>query len=250
MSTTDVIFDLETIRLPENPGTAAEDKVPAAPHHQIVCAGKLLLQDLHLRGVRVDTEEIAGVISIVRSLNDGRTRAITWNGRKFDMPVLGARCMAHGIPFPRYFAKGGKDHDFKYRYAERPHMDLMDLFSDHGSGSNPSLDAYSRLIGLPGTKGDIDGGNVAKLYADGDLTSIVQHNLEDLVSVAALYLRLLFVRGELTTSTYVTLATDLLADAVQQAPALASFIERVDRGRLLAVYVPPPPAPYPSPPEP
>jgi hypothetical protein len=58
MSTTDIIFDLETIRLPENPGTTPEDKVPAAPHHRIVSAGKILLQDYKLRALKVDTVEI------------------------------------------------------------------------------------------------------------------------------------------------------------------------------------------------
>lgn len=242
MSLSDVLFDLETIRLPDNPGTAAEDRLPAAPHHMIVSAGKLLLQDYRLKALRVDTIELEAVLSLVRSLNDGRTRAITWNGRKFDMPVLGARCMAYGVPFPRYFAKGSKDHDFRYRYNERPHLDLMDLFSDHGSGSNPSLDAYSRLIGMPGTRGDIDGSNVAKLYAEGDLASIVRHNLEDIVSLAAVYLRLLYVRATFSAAEYRELAADLLDQAVKQGPDLAGFVERVNREKLLTVFELPAPA--------
>jgi hypothetical protein len=126
----------------------------------------------------------------------------------------------------------------------------MDLFSDHGSSTNASLDAYSRLCGMPGTKGEIDGGNVAKLYAAGDIDSIVRHNLEDIVSTAAVYLRLLLIRGTLTPLIYKLLATELLADALHWAPELAGFMERVDRARLLEVYVAPPAAASPGPAEP
>lgn len=240
MSSHDVIIDLETIRRPELPGDMSPERgerTPAPPHNQIVAAGKLLLVPSatgpKLGGLRVYLDEIAGTRSLVRTLNDPRSRAVTWGGRRFDLPVLGAACLRHGIAFPRYFS-GEKGQDFRYRFGDFPHLDLMDRFSDHGSATLSTLDATARLIGLPG-KGDVDGGKVATLHADGKIEEIAAYNAEDLLTTAVVYLRWKFVSGALGATLYTQAVTGLLDDAVKERESLRSYVERIDRQRLLTV---------------
>lgn len=239
MSTMDVVFDLETVRDTTIPWKGEEEgRVAPAPHNRIVAAGKLLLVDLKLRAVSVVVNDAeAGVRSLIRTLNDSRTRAVTWGGRRFDMPVLGAECLRLGIPFPRYFAPKAKGDDFRYRYNETPHLDLMDMMSDHGAALNASLDAASRVCGLPG-KLDGDGGKVADMAAAGKWEEIATYNAQDLVCVGVVYIRSRYLQGKMPSAFYRATMAAFIADLREQAPSLVPYLDLINMDRLLSVGEP------------
>lgn len=233
----DIVVDLETVRDPENPPAAtSDDRVPAAPHHRIIVGGALMLDEqLVLRGIRSFTNERECAISLARTLNDGRSRLVTFNGRRFDLPVLGAACLRHGVPFPRYF-DGGKT-GLRYRYSDRPHIDLADWISDYGAAVPWSMSAATRLFGLPG-KRDVNGSDVATLAAAGEIDKIIAYNLEDLLSTTLLHLRRLLVCEMISAADYKVVTAGIIDAAVKERPSLSAFVDETDMDRLLQVYEP------------
>lgn len=114
---------------------------------------------------------------------------VTWNGRRFDMPVLSMRSLKHGVPFSFFY----DDSDFRYRYSQAGHIDLMDFLSDFGAATNASLGDIARLIGLPGKTGELTGSGVAAEYAKGDdpeaMERVRKYCLSDALQTALVFLR-------------------------------------------------------------
>lgn len=206
------------------------DAFPAAPYWQVACIG-MLSADSELRTTRIGVVKAAGEAAILRGfagyVDDKQPDLVTFNGRGFDLPVITARCLRHGIPFERRFQR-----DVSYRYTTDGHMDVADFLSDYGAGRAATLDVWSKLIGLPG-KMDVAGADVATLIADGRIEDVETYCMTDVVSTWALALRTELVRG-LSREACVAGLTSLLA-AVDAMPRLRPFVDAIDRRKLLLV---------------
>lgn len=77
-----------------------------------------------------------------------KPRLVTWNGRRFDLPVIAMRSMKHAIP-QRYLLGKDRGIDYLYRYRD-DHVDVMDALSLLGAGTNASQHDVARMLGLPG----------------------------------------------------------------------------------------------------
>jgi predicted PolB exonuclease-like 3'-5' exonuclease len=178
-------------------------------------------------GVVKGEEEVDQITGFVRLVQERRPTLITFNGRGFDLPVITARCMRYGIPFPYRFTKSVSH---RYGDAISGHFDVMDHLSDFGATKPASLDAWARLVGMPG-KGDVSGDDVAKLYADGQLDKIRAYCLDDVVQHYAIGLRVHLLRG-LPEEGYITAMKSLLA-AVEAEPMVAHMLPKMNVKRLL-----------------
>jgi predicted PolB exonuclease-like 3'-5' exonuclease len=158
----------------------------------------------------------------------GAQTVVTWNGRRFDLPVLVLRSMRYGIPNPWYFA----NRDVRYRYTEDGHCDLADAISDYGSAPAPKLDGMAKLIGLPGKFGDIEGAKVGEAFAAGRLKDIGSYCLSDAVQTAFIWLRWLALKGHIEPDAYRQSAAELLG-ACAGSDRLKGFMAQVDRRVLL-----------------
>lgn len=241
-----LVLDLETIRDPAlatcpsgalGPGneTEAAPEFPAAPHHKIVVCGALLLagpeQDFRPLRYRLDTDEREGLKRLIQALSDKRVQLITFAGRSFDIPVVMNRALLYGFPFARFFSRDGGD--YRYRYAAGPHIDLMDQLSEFGSARRAQLGDLVRLFGFPGKMAG-DGSKVAGLMAAGRVEEVATYNLEDLVEQAALFLRWLRLRGDLSAAAY-TRAADKLIAFMAGEPRLAPLLAATDTERFRTV---------------
>lgn len=116
---------------------------------------------------------------------------VTWNGRTFDLPVLSARALHHGVPWGWYY----DERNIRYRYSSDGHDDLMDFLSDFGAARPMKLGDVARLIGLPG-KTDMDGSMVEGLVNKGSSKKsedkIAGYCLQDAVQTALVFLRTRF----------------------------------------------------------
>jgi predicted PolB exonuclease-like 3'-5' exonuclease len=196
-----LVLDLETI---PDPALAWEPRerdgrvqtFPPAPYWEIVAFGGLLWDSDGVRKFaclgkdggyteRAALESFAQILPRVELL-------VTWNGRRFDLPVIVARCMKHRIPLPAYF----QEHDMRYRYSKgaRGHLDLADQLTDHGAAQPAPLDGWAKMIGLPG-KGDVDGGQVAGLVAAGELERVRAYCLDDVAQTARIWLEWRYLAG-------------------------------------------------------
>jgi predicted PolB exonuclease-like 3'-5' exonuclease len=116
-------------------------------------------------------------------------RIVSWNGRNFDMPILGNRAMARGVLW-------GFWHEMRHRYENYRkalnHYDLMDQLGDQGGSRGMRLDHVCVANGLPG-KGDVDGSKVGELWAaPGGKSKVVRYCAEDVLQTWLIYLRYLF----------------------------------------------------------
>jgi 3'-5' exonuclease len=140
-----------------------------------------------------------GVAKFVR---DGGT-LVTYNGRRFDMPVLELAALRYGIPiFPQWFGQ----YAGRYRYQDEWHFDLADHLSNFGATMlYGGLDGTLKICGLPG-KGAIDGSMVQGMWEAGKLEEIHEYCRDDVAKrTYPLFLRIEHWRGRLSPQRYAEL---------------------------------------------
>jgi hypothetical protein len=231
-----LVLDVETVLDPLLP-TLAGDGFPPAPYHQIVTLGVCWFDEAHeLRrfGIVGEGKDEEGVLGdFVRFYQEYRPDVVTWNGRSFEMPVVVARCLKYGIPFPAYYGS----RELRYRFTNDGHFDLMDYLSDFGASRPARLDAVAQLIGLPGKRG-VGGRDVGPLIHRGRLADVHAYCLSDVIQTAAIFLRVQLIRGVLDRPAY-RRATEALLREAEADPRLAPVVAAVDRPRLLLGDEPP-----------
>jgi|SRR5579885_592405 len=123
---------------------------------------------------------------------------VTFNGRRFDLPVLELAALRYGISAPNYFAEAGTA---RYRYSDR-HLDLCDFIANYGAVRlRGGLDLLLKMIGMPG-KGAIEGSQVQALYEAGRMDEIHRYCRSDVIQTCFLLLRVELMRGKLDPEGY------------------------------------------------
>ncbi|EYF06014.1 ribonuclease H-like domain-containing protein [Chondromyces apiculatus] len=234
-----LVLDLETVldtSLPPPPKKkSGGDVFPPPPYHTIVAMGAALLDaSCRLRSAWIVSEgrdEFTMLAALIAFLNAKLAEGIvvtivTWNGRGFDLPVLVARCLHHGLAWPWYY-----ETEARRRYSAHNHIDMMDLLVDHGAARPYGLSLAAKLIGMPG-KLDVNGGNVQAMMDAGEHEQVRAYCVQDVIQTAALFLRVQLLRGALSPAGYAIAAEHLLA-TVEREPRLAPLLPLIDRDRFL-----------------
>jgi len=108
---------------------------------------------------------------------------VTFNGRRFDGPFLMLRSASLGIPVTKNLAG--------YRYALRPHTDLLDVLTFFGASRKWNLDFACKAFGIASPKEQgMDGFSVGPYYRAGKLREIVLYCRRDVEATARLYQKL------------------------------------------------------------
>jgi hypothetical protein len=96
---------------------------------------------------------------------------VTFNGTRFDWPMLARRSYVLGVPVPSWYPPDG-------RWPLRMHHDLYALWQCGDRQESISLDRLARLCGLPGKTGS--GAEFARLWNDDRAAALqyLQHDLE------------------------------------------------------------------------
>lgn len=139
---------------------------------------------------------------------------VSFNGRRFDLPVLELAALRYGCAAPRYFdgeraaaeeaERRSSERSRRHRYSEA-HYDLLDFLTNFGAVRfRGGFDLLLRLIGIPG-KGAIDGSRVQELWEAGRLADIDAYCRRDVVQTYFLFLRLELVRGRITAERHAQL---------------------------------------------
>jgi predicted PolB exonuclease-like 3'-5' exonuclease len=234
-----LVLDIETIPDPELVWDAAVDGFPPAPFHQVVALGVLWLDGNHellklgAFGGEEDAppDESRVLREFAEFIGERHPTMVTFNGRRFDLPVLANRMLKHGVPFPAYYAGRSGRVDYRYRYSEEGHLDLADVLTDFGASRMPSLDALAQLVGMPGKMG-VDGSKVQSMHEQGKHAEIRDYCLHDVVQTTFVFLRSELLRGRMTREDYRTRAEALWA-ALEPDPRVAVVLEKADKARAL-----------------
>ncbi len=204
-----LVLDIETVPdedtfvpPPRKPVPEGEEKPMLPPYAHRVCAIGCLLLGNDFEVVRLGAimntsgkdGEREALVSWSEYMNRTGPTIVSWNGRGFDLPVLLARCFRLGVSCPWYF-----ESKYGYRYSEADHCDLLDQLIGYGAVNRTGyrLDAWAKIIGLPGKPDDVDGGQVAELAAKGKWKLIEEYCLTDVEQTAFLFLRWKLLRGEI-----------------------------------------------------
>ncbi|BDU49729.1 dTDP-4-dehydrorhamnose reductase [Haliovirga abyssi] len=176
------------------------------PYHKIVNISILGLDKdknfLKLSSIN-DEDEKEIIEKFLDALNKNNPQVITFNGRSFDLPVLMIRAMKYSLSCNTYFenenSKIGKNRwsNYRARYNEKFHLDLMDSLSEFGAVRGLSLDLLSSMIGAPG-KYEVNGSQVIDLYYNGELEKIKEYCESDVLNTYWLYLKYEVLRGNIT----------------------------------------------------
>lgn len=229
-----LVLDIETIidaGLPLPAKTEATQALPPAPYHQVVAIGALWLnaayEPIKLGIVGEGKQEAEVLHDFVRFVEERRPELVTYNGRGFDLPVILARCLRHGVTFRHYY----QSRDVRYRFSAHGHLDLMDFMCDHGASRAVPLDTLAKLVGLPGKVG-VDGKDVGPLVHAGRVDEVYAYCLCDVVQTAGVFLRVQLLRGAVDREAYRGAMAALLA-LMEQDTRLSPVLEGVDRNSLL-----------------
>ena len=110
-------------------------------------------------------------------------RFVTFNGRSFDGPFLMLRSAALGIPVSKNLVG--------YRYALKPHTDLLDVISFFGAARKWNLDFACKAFGIESPKEHgMDGFSVGPYYRAGRLREIALYCRRDVEATARLFQKL------------------------------------------------------------
>lgn len=121
-----------------------------------------------------------------RELSYGSTPLyVTFGGYRFDFPTAARRSQLLNVPLPAWLSFE------KYR-SPIWRGDLEQVLTFGGALGFPrSLRTYMKLFGLPFPEDDCDGAEIGRLWAAGDVDTIVAHNATDLLGTRALACRVL-----------------------------------------------------------
>ena len=166
-------------------------------------------------------------------LNKHQPKLVSFNGRGFDMPMLLLRSMKYCLSANAYFEENNpqfnksKWENYRQRYSERFHTDLLESLGNFGSVRNLKLDALSNLIGFPG-KYDTSGDQVLELYYQGKQEKIDTYCQSDVLNTYGLYLNYELLKGNLTQEDYCGILMGVKEKLPQESAYYGIFCKAVN----------------------
>jgi 3'-5' exonuclease len=124
---------------------------------------------------------------------------VTFNGRRFEIPVLELAALRLGIAAPVHF---GDESLARNRHSAARHFDLFDYLTNFGAVSLAGgMNLLLKMIGMPGKSG-MDGSMVQEYFETGRLQEIHRYCRNDVVQTYFLFLRVALLRGEIDEQLY------------------------------------------------
>jgi hypothetical protein len=179
----------------------SSDFFPIPFHVPISIALAEIADDHALRGIESlgagASSEEALVGDFWSRIDRSPATLVTFNGRRFDLPVLELAALRCGVSAPNYFSDASRARN---RYAEDRHLDLLDFLTNHGAVTLAGgLNLLLNMLGLPGKTG-VNGSQVQQLYESGRIDEIHRYCRDDVMRTYLLFLRVELLRGRISES--------------------------------------------------
>lgn len=188
-----ITLDVESItpRWKEEEKGFGDIQFPPLPYHDPVVVCWLVsdpnTEQYKLNCYRTDRTTEKEILTALSQDFDSAARLVTYNGRHFDMPLLGLHAMLHRVSWNFW-------HTWRHRFGnykqELRHYDLADQLTDFGAATRFQLSPLAKLLGYPG-KGAIDGSKVSEYWADGEESrqAVANYCAADVIDTWLVYLR-------------------------------------------------------------
>lgn len=180
------------------------------PYHKVVAISAVITdEDYRFKRVNsIDGEDEETLIKeFFAFINKFNPKLVSFNGRGFDIPMLLIRAMKYNLTIPAYFESDnhqlGKNkwENYRARYSEMFHIDLLEQFNSFGAVRGLTLDLLSQASGIPG-KFDLHGDQVLELYYNNEKQKIEEYCESDVLNTYLLYLKYLLLRGDIDHERY------------------------------------------------
>lgn len=192
------------------------------PFHKVVAIsaviadsyGKFLKVGDFGRGEDSEESIIAHFFEFIEKDNP---KLVSFNGRSFDMPMLLIRAMKYDLSLHAFFDTNSpqvgrsKWENYRQRYSESFHTDLMDSLSQFGATRGLKLDTLCAMMNIPG-KYDVSGDQVVDLYCAGEIEKIKEYCQSDVLNTYWLFLKYQMLRGDLTREQYLDCLASIKLD--------------------------------------
>lgn len=197
--------------------------MPKPPFQRVVAiAGALIGEDGQLETLKAmgeaDDDEPALIRRFFSYVERAHPRLVGWNSSGFDMPCLLYRALRHGLDLGPFY----RQRNYRYRYNEDLHLDLMDLLSGYGATTRVALDEMAAVLSVPGKLG-VDGQDVWPLFRDGRTDVIRAYCETDVLTTTLIFARYAAHRGILDPARHAALLASI-DDFLGRATAL-HFVE-------------------------
>lgn len=181
------------------------------PFHQVVAISAVIADDFgkfdKVSSIHGENEKEM-IENFLNFINKKEPKLVSFNGRSFDIPMLMVRAMKYNLSCPAYFEKENRElnkskwDNYRSRYSDRFHVDLMDHIGEFGAVRGLKLDTLCKMAGLPG-KYDVHGDEVTELYYNQEIKKIKEYCESDVLNTYWLYLKYELLKGNLTQDDYV-----------------------------------------------
>jgi len=199
------------------------------PFHKIVSISAVITDDYGVFKKVGDFgegsfEEMEILTSFINFLNTKNPRLVSFNGRSFDIPLILLRSLRYNIQATAYFEKDNaalnktKWENYRQRYSEEFHTDLLDSLSNFGAARGLKLDEVCKMANIPG-KYEVSGDDVLGLYSAGDFDKISEYCQSDCLNTYWLFLKYELLKGTLAKSDY----EDVLKQFLTRLPQNKSY---------------------------
>lgn len=140
-------------------------------------------------------------------INKHNPRLISFNGKGFDLPMIMSRAMIYNLSAPAYFEVENREQNkskwdnYRYKFSDRFHMDLLSEISDYKAVSGLNLNYLCKSMNLPG-KYDVSGDDVMGLYYENKIDKIDEYCQSDVLNTYWLFLKYELLRGNILIEDY------------------------------------------------
>lgn len=175
------------------------------PYHKIVCICAVLATEF---GDFIKVDKMPGenekelIENFFNMINKSKPRLVSFNGKGFDLPVLVLRAMKYGLDASSYLDDKDKWNNYKSKFAENKHCDLLESLSGFGN-RGMRLDLLCKMMDFPG-KYDVSGDQVSRLFYENKLEKIEEYCESDVLNTYLLFLQYELTKGLINQNDYKT----------------------------------------------
>ncbi len=166
--------------------------------------------------------------------NEKQPRLISFNGRGFDIPLLTLKALKYNLTLDAFYSQENKWENYRARYSEQFHLDLMDSLSHYGSVRGLNLNGICSMTNIPG-KFDVSGDLVHAIYYNPKISQkekkeiIDSYCQSDVLNTYWLFLKYEVLKGALNKEQYLGLLNDFLAKFPKEKSYSSVFTNALEK---------------------
>ena len=129
----------------------------------------------------------------------GFPQFVSFNGRKFDIPLLEIMAFKYGIPLSDWFTSQDVSHKSRRNRYSLSHLDLYEALTNYGASGNfvGGLNLAAKLLRKPG-KIDVKGDMVLEMFREKRFEDIHRYCRCDVLDTYFVFLRYLLLSGSIS----------------------------------------------------